>query len=262
MQKYAGRALVITTNSCACGCRFCFRRFFPKNLALFPLNKGVPERQKDENDASNAHTLLDDAFESVRNDATISELVFSGGDPLTLSNDSLKNLLHYIRSISHVKRVRFHSRVPVLTPQRIDDAFPSFDEFQPDEGLPPFILHIVLHVNTQNEIDDNVAKALLLLRRKGYILTSQSTLLKGVNDNSNSLAQLYEKLINLGVIPYYLHQLDRIQGAAHFEVPVSQGREIVKNLGVKVPGYANPQYVREIPGRPMKTNLFIDRDVD
>ena len=262
MQKYAGRALVITTNSCACECRFCFRRFFPKNRALFPLPENVLESQKGENDKANAFPYFDAIFESIRNDVAISELIFSGGDPLTLSNDSLKSLLHYIRSIDHVKRVRFHTRVPILTPQRIDEDFPSFDEFQPAHGLPPFILHVVLHVNSPNEIDDNVANTLLLLRRKGYILTSQSTLLKGINDSPSVLAQLYEKLINLGVIPYYLHKLDRVQGAAHFEVPVSQGRQIVQNLGARVPGYANPQYVREVPNRPMKTNLFIDRSVD
>lgn len=262
LQKYAGRALVITTNACAGRCRFCFRRYFPKNRALFPL----PKEAVDTHDATDKSKLaeqtdkyFDRAFASVRNNPTISELIFSGGDPLTLPNESLTALLYYIRRLGHVKRVRFHTRVPVLTPGRIGEDFPAFDDFQEGRELDPLILHIALHINAPEEIDETVVRSLLKLRRKGYILTSQTVLLRGINDNVDTLVRLYEKLVNLGVIPYYLFQLDRVQGAAHFETPVSVGRALIEKLSERVPGYAVPQYSREIAGRPMKTNLFIDR---
>ena len=260
MQKYYGRVLVITTNACACQCRFCFRRYFPKNRALFPLSKEQITGSNE--DESNVSALLDNAFETVRKDDSISEIILSGGDPLTLSNKRLKTLLHYIGTITHVKRVRFHSRIPVLSPHRIDDDFPSSEDFPPVEVGVPRVLHLVLHVNSPNEIDEGVAVALSILRRKGFVLTSQTTLLKGVNDDVKELTALFEKLINLCVLPYYLHQLDRVQGSAHFETTIASGREIIEELSVRLPGYAVPRYVREIPGRLMKTNLFIDRDVD
>ncbi len=259
MQKYYGRVLVITTNACACQCRFCFRRYYPKNRVLLPLLASADERAERESE-SDSDLDVDKVFESVRNDDSISEIILSGGDPLTLSNDKLKLLLHYIGSIAHVKRVRFHSRVPILSPQRIDGNFPTIEDFLPLNTGDSRVLHLVLHVNSPNEIDENVAEALISLRRKGFVLTSQTTLLKGINDNVDTLATLYEKLINLGAFPYYLHQLDRVQGAAHFETPVTVGREIIRRLSEKLPGYAVPRYVREIPGRLMKTNLFNDLD--
>ena len=257
LQKYYGRVLVIATNACACQCRFCFRRYFPKNRALFPsfAGSGMPS----ENDAI---SRIEQAFKPIQDDDTISEIILSGGDPLTLSNGNLKALLHYIGSIAHVKRVRFHSRVPILSPQRIDDGFPTCEDFPSVTPAVPRTLHLVLHVDSPNEIDEGVSTALVALRRKGFVLTSQTTLLRGVNDNAETLVALYDKLVNLGVLPYYLHQLDRVQGAAHFETPIAVGKEIIKRLSARLPGYAVPRYVREIPGRMMKTNLFLDGDDD
>lgn len=262
MQKYKGRALIITTNSCACQCRFCFRRFFPKNRALFPIPAETTNLGSRLIQSERSRDYLEEALKAIRDNHAISEVILSGGDPLVLSNHRLRTLFHCIGSINHVKRVRIHSRVPILTPKRIDSSFPSFDEFQKERKSTPLILHIALHVNSPNEINTDVAEAILVLRRKGYVLTSQSVLLKGINDDAIILASLYEKLVDLGVIPYYLHQLDRVQGAAHFETPTAIGRTIIESLGALVPGYAVPHYVREIPNRPMKTNLFINRDVD
>ncbi len=274
LQKYAGRVLALTTNACAARCRFCFRRHFPKDRALFPL---PPDGRDGFNDfpsgsladaaipnAAQAH--LDRIFAGVRADASISELIFSGGDPLTLDDAELRTLLHYIRTIESVKRVRFHTRVPVLCPGRVGDDFPSADEFAPTPGAAPpdatrlpLVLHLTLHVDSANEIDSEVERALLSLRRRGYILTSQTVLLQGVNDSVDALATLFEKLINVGVLPYYLHQLDRTQGAAAFEVSPERGLEIVRQLGERLPGYAVPRYVRELPNRPMKTKILQEK---
>lgn len=269
MQKYAGRVLALTTNACAARCRFCFRRHFPKNRALFPLP--TPDRA-DFNDSSAASPTpdpdavrahFDRIFAGVRADASISELIFSGGDPLTLDDAELRTLLHYIRTIESVKRVRFHTRVPVLCPGRVGDDFPSADEFASNapDAAPrlPLVLHLTLHVDSPNEVDSEVARALLSLRRRGYVLTSQTVLLQGVNDSVDALVELFEKLIDVGVLPYYLHQLDRAQGAAAFEVSPERGLEIVRKLGERLPGYAVPRYVRELPNRPMKTKILQEK---
>lgn len=286
LQKYAGRVLALTTNACAARCRFCFRRHFPKNRALFPLPTddcagrdgfndspdgdsdgsldASPRPESNAADGANvAKAHFDRIFAGVRADASISELIFSGGDPLTLDDAELRTLLHYIRTIESVKRVRFHSRVPVLCPGRIGDDFPNADEFAatgPDaESRLPLVLHLTLHVDSANEIDSQVERALLSLRRRGYVLTSQTVLLQGVNDSVDALAALFEKLIDVGVLPYYLHQLDRTQGAAAFEVSTERGLEIVRQLGERLPGYAVPRYVRELPNRPMKTKILQEK---
>ncbi len=283
LQKYAGRVLALTTNACAARCRFCFRRHFPKNRALFPLppngrdgfddspdggsNRSLdasPTPESNAVDVSNvAQAHFDRIFAGVRADSSISELIFSGGDPLTLDDAELRTLLHYIRTIESVKRVRFHSRVPVLCPGRIGDDFPNADEFAatgPDVASRlPLVLHLTLHVDSANEIDSQVERALLSLRRRGYVLTSQTTLLQGVNDSVDALAALFEKLIDVGVLPYYLYQLDRTQGAAAFEVSPERGLEIVRQLGERLPGYAVPRYVRELPNRPMKTKILQEK---
>jgi len=284
LQKYAGRVLALTTNACAARCRFCFRRHFPKNRTLFPLPTNgcdgfnnfpdgsasldaSPTPESNAVDGSNvanaARAHFDRIFAGVRADASISEVIFSGGDPLTLDDAELRTLLHYIRTIESVKRVRFHSRVPVLCPGRIGDDFPSADEFVASgpaaESRLPLVLHLTLHVDVANEIDSNVERALLSLRQRGYVLTSQTVLLQGVNDSVDALAALFEKLIDVGVLPYYLHQLDRTQGAAAFEVSPERGLEIVRQLGERLPGYAVPRYVRELPNRPMKAKILQEK---
>ncbi len=264
LQKYAGRVLTLTTNACAGRCRFCFRRHFPKNRALFPLPETESDGFNDSPDASSvAKARFDRIFAGVRADSSIAELIFSGGDPLTLDDAELRTLLHYIRTIESVKRVRFHSRVPILCPGRVGDAFPSADEFASSDAAdatrPTLVLHLTLHANSPNEIDAEVERALLSLRRRGYVLTSQTVLLKGINDSPDALFELYEKLINVGVLPYYLFQLDRVHGAAAFEVSPERGLELVQKLGERLPGYAVPRYVRELPNRPMKTKILQEK---
>ena len=251
LQKYSGRALILTTHSCAARCRFCFRRYFPKDRALFPVPRDAV--------SLGLARYLQEALKPIQADSTIHELIFSGGDPLTLNNDELYGLLNYTKSLPHVKRVRFHSRVPVLTPARIDEDFPSFNDFNDSNELAPLILHLAIHVNSPNEIDESVMAAILRLRAKGYVLTSQTTLLRGVNDKLEVLLALYETLINLGVVPYYLFQLDRVQGAAHWETPTELGRTLIRELSARLPGYAVPKFAREIPGFPMKADLSVEK---
>lgn len=264
LQKYAGRALVITTNACVARCRFCFRRFFPKNHALFPLPRPLDDLIPPSADYEvpvAVEEYLNQIFQVILRTPSINEIIFSGGDPLTLSNKELKLLFHYTNSIHHVNRVRFHSRVPILTPLRIDQDFPDAWSLPADGRERFLVLHVVLHVNHPAEINPSVEKSLLALRQKGYVLTSQTVLLHGINDEVDVLKKLFEKLIDNGVIPYYLHQLDRVQGAAHFETPVAKGRDLIKKLCQVLPGYAIPRYVREIPGFPSKIDLFINQDI-
>ena len=267
LQKYAGRVLVLTSNACAARCRFCFRRHF-HGPSLFPIPAEFYQERSDADDtelsttSSKINTSFDRVFHSVRNNPSISEIIFSGGDPLTLPDDQLKSLLHSIKTLRSVKRVRFHSRIPVLAPQRIGANFPSNDDVNSVDDESPLVLHLAVHVNSPNEIDASVARALFDLRKRGYVLTSQTTLLKGVNDSSDTLVELFEKLANCGVIPYYLHQFDRVQGAAHFETPVKRGLELMKEIAERLPGYAVPKYVREIPGRASKVNLLAEPNAD
>ncbi|MDO5309433.1 MAG: KamA family radical SAM protein [Planctomycetia bacterium] len=250
MQKYRGRVLVVTTNRCMARCRFCFRKFFPQSRALYPLVKGRENTNK-----TNETELLSQAFQSVAQDESIHEIIFSGGDPLTLSNSQVRTLLDYINSLRNVKRVRFHTRAPIITPARIDDDFPSASEFHTSSRT-PLALYIVLHINSHRELDQSAVDSITRLRSRGYILLSQTVLLHGVNDSHDALVSLFEALADLGVIPYYLHQLDRVQGAAHFEVPYSKGLELIREISAQLPGYATPRYVQETPNSPMKTPLY------
>ena len=156
--------------------------------------------------------------------------------------------------------MRFHSRIPVLAPQRIGANFPSNDDVNSVDDESPLVLHLAVHVNSPNEIDASVARALFDLRKRGYVLTSQTTCSKPTTRATRS--SLFEKLANCGVIPYYLHQFDRVQGAAHFETPVKRGLELMKEIAERLPGYAVPKYVREIPGRASKVNLLAEPNAD
>ncbi|MCF0234011.1 MAG: radical SAM protein [Thermoguttaceae bacterium] len=261
LQKYAGRVLAITTSACAARCRFCFRRHFPKSRALCP----PPSQHRLSTAENGAETTisreyLDEIFGGFAQNSEIRELIFSGGDPLTLSNADLNALLDYIRKYTFVKRVRFHSRTPILCPGRIDADFPDAFTVADSTRGRSLVCHLTLHANVAAEIDDSVEAALLALRRKGWLLTSQSVLLRGVNDSVDALTALFTRLIDCGVIPYYLHQLDRTQGAAHFEVDETRGRALVRELAPRLPGYAVPKYAREIPGRPSKTDLMRRED--
>lgn len=231
LQKYRGRALIVASSVCAVHCRFCFRRHFP-----YPELPNLPTRWQP-------------ALEQVARDTSIREVILSGGDPLALDDDSLADLADRVAAIRHVRRLRLHTRVPIVIPQRMTDELLGWLRVT---RLAPVV---VVHVNHPAEIDSPVAAALGRLVDHGVPVLSQSVLLCGINDRVDVLAELYERLVELRVMPYYLHQLDRVAGAAHFEVPESTGRNLVNKLRARLPGYAVPRYVRETPGEPNKRPL-------
>ncbi len=232
LHKYHGRALLVTTGSCAINCRYCFRRHFP---------------YAEETAATNQ---WQSAIEYLAQDPSISELLLSGGDPLSLSTSKLNTLAKQLTPLTHIKRLRFHTRLPIVLPERIDDEFIAW------LGTLPFQLVFVLHVNHANELDESVALAVARIKQCGATVLNQSVLLKGVNDNSETLVTLSERLFECGILPYYLHQLDRVQGAVHFEVALEQAKKLHSELMVRLPGYLVPKFVQEIAGQAHKTPIF------
>jgi len=230
LQKYAGRALLITTGVCAVHCRYCFRRHFPYG------------------EAPHSDAAWDRALASIAGDDTIHEVILSGGDPLTMVDGRLASLVEKIAAISHVSRLRVHTRLPIMIPSRVTDELIDWLTGR----LTPIV---VIHANHPQELDNAVATAMARLHQAGVMLLNQAVLLRGVNDSVDAQAALSQRLIEIGVTPYYLHQLDRVDGAAHFEVPLEEGREIVKELRRRMPGYAVPRYVQEIPGEMSKVVL-------
>ena len=231
VQKYAGRALLIVTGACAVHCRYCFRRHFPYS------------------DTPNSIVDWQPALDTIAADDSIGEVLFSGGDPLTVVDWRLSQLATSVAQISHVRRLRIHTRLPIMIPSRVND---ELLDWLSGTRLRPYL---VVHANHPREIDPSVTAALRRLVDAGIPVLNQSVLLRGVNDRAGVLASLSERLLDAGVIPYYLHQLDRVEGAAHFEVPVDQGKRIVASLRQRLPGYGVPQYVREVTGQPNKVPI-------
>lgn len=231
LHKYRGRALLITTPACAVHCRYCFRREFPYE------------------DAQGDGARWGQALEALRADASIEELILSGGDPLSLSTARLKALTDVLREIPHLKRLRLHTRTPVVLPERVDEEFLGW------LGSLPWSPVVVLHSNHANEIDAAVRAAAEAMRARGATLLNQSVLLAGVNDSLTALQELSRALWSAGVLPYYLHLLDRVRGAAHFEVAETRARELLAQLAACMPGYLVPRLARETPGAPAKTVL-------
>jgi EF-P beta-lysylation protein EpmB len=231
LHKYRGRALLIATGSCAVNCRYCFRRHFPYGDETAAANRWL------------------DAIAGLRADASIEEVILSGGDPLSLSTAKLAELTDMLDTISHIRRLRIHTRLPIVLPERVDADFLGW------LGRLPFGRVVVVHANHANEIDAPVAHAMAGLRAAGATVLNQSVLLRGVNDDAETLATLSERLFECGVLPYYLHQLDRVEGAAHFEVDDGRARALVDRLAARLPGYLVPRLVREIPGAASKTPL-------
>lgn len=229
--KYRSRALIVTTGTCAVHCRFCFRRHLPH-----------PELPK-------ILTRWQSALERIGSDASIREVILSGGDPLTLADELLGRLAQRLAEIPHLRRLRIHTRLPIMVPERVTEELLSWLRG------PRLASVVVVHVNHAAEIDEQVAAALGRLVEAGVPVLSQSVLLRGINDRADVLAELFERLVNLRVMPYYLHQLDRVAGAAHFEVPEPIGVGLVAQLRARLPGYAVPRYVREEPGKPYKRPL-------
>ena len=230
LRKYQGRILMVTTGACAVHCRFCFRRHFPYQNTPGGSGWGA-------------------ALREIAADRSTEEVILSGGDPLMLPDAALARLAGELAEIPHLRRLRIHSRLPVMIPQRVTDELISWIR---GSRLSPMM---VVHVNHPAEIDQEVAAAFGRLVDAGIPVLNQSVLLRGVNDRADVLAELCRRLVDLRVIPYYLHQLDPVAGAAHFEVPIATGIALVAKLRALLPGYAVPRYVRETPGGTSKEVL-------
>lgn len=229
LHKYEGRALLLCSSACAMHCRYCFRQNYPYETNI-----------KD----------FDHELTIIRNDPTIKEIILSGGDPLSLSDDRLRALITTLDAIPHLNLLRFHTRFPIGIPERIT---PEFLDLLENIRLQTTF---VIHVNHPSELDADIINALKKIQRLGIPILTQTVLLKDINDNLATLQTLCESLINHGIIPYYLHQLDRVQGAGHFEVPKEKGIKLIKELRTVLPGYAIPQYVQEIAGETSKTPIL------
>jgi EF-P beta-lysylation protein EpmB len=232
LHKYRGRALLITTGACAVHCRYCFRRHFPYAEAAAGPDAWQP------------------ALAALAEDGALREIILSGGDPLALGNRRLGELAARLAALPGLRRLRLHTRLPVVLPARIDDELLAL---LATTGLKTVM---VIHANHANEIDGEVRDALARLRTAGVILFNQSVLLRGVNDDAGALVDLSEALFEAGVTPYYLHLLDRVAGAAHFEVTMERARELHREMQAALPGYLVPRLVREEAGAPAKTLLI------
>jgi len=230
IRKYPGRALLIASGACPVHCRYCFRRAFPYQHQLA------------------ARGDWDPAIEALRAAPETREAILSGGDPLSLSNRRLGELVAKLED-TRVATVRIHTRFPVVVPERVDAGLLRL--------LERTRLHtvIVIHCNHANELDAHVAAALLALKAATGALLNQSVLLRGVNDDEATLVALSERLVECGVLPYYLHLLDPVAGAAHFDVEAAVGRRLIAALRARLPGYLVPRLVKETPGELSKTPI-------
>jgi EF-P beta-lysylation protein EpmB len=231
LHKYDGRALLIASGSCAINCRYCFRRHFPYGEEIA------------------AATQWREALAHLEADTSIRELILSGGDPLALATHKLDELTRGLAVLPHVIRLRIHTRLPVVLPERIDDDFTAWLAGLPLQKV------VVLHANHANELDGSVEAACARLRDAGATVLNQSVLLRGVNDDAQILAELSERLFAAGVLPYYLHQLDRVTGTAHFEVDDARALALIDALRGRLPGYLVPRLVREVGGDASKRPL-------
>jgi EF-P beta-lysylation protein EpmB len=231
LQKYDSRALLVTTGACAIHCRYCFRRHFPYSDSPRSLADWQP------------------AIDRIAADPSIDEAILSGGDPLTLVDEHLAQLAERLADVPHLRRLRIHTRLPIVIPQRVTS---DLLDWLRGTRLAPIM---VVHANHANEIDNATAAALTRLVDAGIPLLNQSVLLADVNDTAQALIDLSRRLVDLRVMPYYLHQLDRAQGAAHFEVPIERGLALIDQMRRALPGYAVPRYVQEIAGEPNKRVL-------
>ncbi len=228
LHKYHGRALLVCTSACAMHCRYCFRQHF---------------------DYETSDKLFLEELKEIAREPSISEVLLSGGDPLSLSDAQLQHLLNALSTIPHVKRIRFHTRFPMGIPERIDESFLKLLASCCKQII------FVIHCNHPREFDEEIFQRLKKVQQLGIPVLTQSVLLRGINDDLQTLKNLCMLLVDNGIIPYYLHQLDRVQGAVHFEVSEEEGKSLMNQLGALLPAYAIPKYVKEIAGEPGKTPL-------
>lgn len=232
LQKYSGRALVVLTGACAIHCRYCFRRHFPYT------------------EHATGGAAWDRIVEALAADPTLDEVLLSGGDPLSVTDAVLARRVADLESIPHLRRLRIHTRQPIVLPSRVDDdllAWLTATRLRPV---------VVLHCNHPREIDGAVRAALERFRTVGIPVFNQSVLLRGINDHATTLCDLSKTLFESGVMPYYLHSMDRVRGAGHFEVETSIAKRLVEDVQGRLPGYLVPRLVRETPGALSKTPVF------
>lgn len=230
LHKYQGRALLVVTGACAVHCRYCFRRHFPYQSHL-------------------SGKRWEQALAWLADRPDINEVILSGGDPLTLTNRRIEQLLEALAGIPHLRRLRIHSRTPVVIPERLDEELLAL------LSAPRWRTVLVLHANHPREISDSLVVRGRQWQRAGITLLNQSVLLAGVNDQLETLVDLSDRLHEAGILPYYLHQLDKVAGAAHFAVSDSQALTLHKALRASLPGFLVPRLSREVPGEPAKTVL-------
>ena len=232
LHKYHGRVLLLVSGACGVHCRYCFRRHYPYATAPKSIERWLP------------------ALEYIRSDSSIHEVILSGGDPLTLVDEHLAALVELLDAIPHLTRLRIHTRLPVVIPQRVDQ---NLCRWLDRTRLSKWV---VLHINHPQEIDADLGNAISRLQRTGATVLNQAVLLRGINDSVEVLESLCERLVDCGVLPYYLHQLDRVAGATHFETDRAKGLVIVDELARRLPGYAVPKYVVEMAGELSKSTIF------
>ena len=231
LQKYRGRALWLVTSVCPVHCRYCFRQNFDYPNSVYNESRAA------------------EVFDWLERDCETHEVILSGGDPFTLPDERLNSIVEQLAAIPHVRRLRMHTRMPIMIPQR------TTDELVQLLSSTSLATWIVIHANHVDELDATVAEGLSRFVDAGIPLLNQAVLLRGVNDSVAALAALCERLVDLRVSPYYLHQLDPVSGASSFEVPIDEGLAIMRQLTESLPGYAVPRYVQEIAGQPSKTPL-------
>lgn len=229
IHKYRRRALLVTTQACAVHCRYCFRQHFPYA------------------DNRLSHAEWRNALNYLAGATDLNEVILSGGDPLSLPNERLATMIRDLEQIPHLTTLRFHSRTPVVLPSRLDTGFVELLR-----GT-RFNTVLVVHANHAREISEDVRLALAPLRKEGCMLLNQAVLLREVNDSLEAQAELSQRLFDSGILPYYLHVLDPVRGAAHFDVPDAEARRLWQRLQAELPGYLVPRLVREVPGEAGKT---------
>ena len=232
IQKYQGRTLLLLAGACAINCRYCFRRHFPYH------------------ENRNSRQQWAEALNHIAADSSITEVILSGGDPLLVTDRQLATLVEQLADIPHLKRLRVHSRMPIVLPARVTEGLVTALTATRLQAV------MVVHSNHGNEVNGEVREALQKLAERKITLLNQAVLLAGINDSVNALADLSESLFSAGVLPYYLHLLDKVQGAAHFDVSTQRGIELIKALERRLPGYLVPRLVREQAGEPAKVRIF------
>jgi EF-P beta-lysylation protein EpmB len=224
LHKYPNRVLLTLTGACAINCRYCFRRHFP-------YQDNMPGRAN-----------WDRALDYIAQNKNIDEVILSGGDPLVLKDHLIAEFVAQLEKIPHIVRLRIHTRLPIVIPQRITPEFITCLTQSRFQAV------VVVHSNHANEIDDAVLSALQLLRQNNITTLNQSVLLKDINDDATVLVNLSKRLFEAGVLPYYLHLLDKVDGAAHFNIDEEKAAEIMSQIKQRLPGFLVPKLAREVPG--------------